>query len=282
MVQLKFISREKLVEYIDEELRDFLNEHGIYDISQYGWAEDEEHDQEYIGHALWQENPPQLKKLVNLGNEFTNLMKSARHSLGLTCLYRDTTDTLLNDSGYSFSFHLADTIHKLNQASDRIREFLVDTFSQCGSAREKWPPVGKVIQGGKAYDAFRSPFLQIRDEVAAWSTAAPSLCKCLTTLIPLAEEVARNRSANQAPFQHLEVIHNWITSAAANQAMGYPDDALEDDLTETWTHSSHDLLKWYEALVKLSSQVFMSEHLLRRLTRQSGTEQSRARKHGAS
>lgn len=282
MGQLKFISREKLVEYLDEELRQFFNECGLHEINQYGWLGDGEQDPEYLGHALWQENQPELKKLVRLGDEFTNLMRSTRHSLGLACLYHDATDSLVNDSGYSFSYHLADTTNKLHLASDRIREFFIAVFTQRFPASKFWSPVGKVIQEGRTYETFRSPFQQIRDEVAAWSGVDSPLRECLATLLPLAEEVARNRSANQDLSQHLILFNNRITAAATNLALGYPDEELSDDLSSAADSFSQELLDWYDVLVKASNQVFLAEHLLRSLTRQAVALPGPSRKHKSS
>lgn len=280
MGQLKFISREKLVEYLDEEMRQFFNERGLYELNQYGWLSDGEQDPEYLGHAIWQENPPELKKLVGLGDEFANLMRSARHSLGFACLYHDATDTLMNDSGYSFSYHFADTTNKLHLASDRIREFFVAAFTQRFHDGEPWPPVGELVQDEKGGDHFLGPFQQIRDEVAAGKAVNVPLGECLTALLPLAEEIARNRAVNQDPFRHQKIFHNRIAAAIANLAMGYPDEALADDLSRAGDSSSQELIDWYDALVKVSNQVFMAEHLLRGLAgQQSGAVPGRPRKH---
>lgn len=282
MGQLKFISREKLVEYLDEEMRQFFNERGLYELNQYGWLSDGERDPECLGHAMWQENPPELKKLVGLGDEFINLMGSARHSLGFACLYHDATDSLLNDNGYSFSYHFADTTNKLHLASDRIREFFVAAFAQHFQNGESWPPVGKVIHDERGNDHFRTPFQRICAEVAAWKAVGRPLRDCLTALLPLVEEIARNRSLNQDPFRHQKLFHNRIAAAVTNLAMGYPDEALQDDLSRAGDSSSRELLCWYDALVKVSNHVFMAEHLLRGLRRQSGAVPSRPQKHKTS
>lgn len=282
MGQLKFISREKLVEYLDEELRQFFNEQGLYEITQYGWLSDGEHDPEFLGHAMWQENPPELKKLIGLGDEFTNLMRSARHSLGFACLYHGATDSLVNDNGYSFCYHFADTSNKLHLASDRIREFFIASFAQRVHGGESWTPVGKVFQDESGKDHFRAPFQQIRDEVVACEMFGGSIRECLSNLIPLVEVVARNRSVNQDPFRHQKLFHNRIAAALTNLAMGYPDEALADDLSRTGDSSSRELLDWYNALIKISNYVFMAEYMLRGESRQSGTLPSRPRKHKTS
>jgi hypothetical protein len=282
MGQLKFISREKLVEYLDEELRQFFNDHGIYEINQYGWLSDDEQDSDYRGHAIWQEDPPELNKLVGLGDEFSNLMKSARQSLGLAFLYHDASDSLVNDSGYAYSYHFADTISKLSLASDRIRDFFIAAFAQHFPDNEFCPPASKLIQEVKVSDHFRIPFKQTYDEVLTWSTVDHPLQECLAALLPLTEDITRNRSANQMPFHHIDLFHARITDAVTNQALGYPDEALPDNLSCAADSSSQELVSWYDSLVKVSNQVFLAEHLLRHFSGQVGTVPALPRKHKTS
>jgi len=279
MGQLKFISREKLIEYLDEELRESLNERGLYEINQYGWLNDGELDPEYCGHALWQEQPPELEKLLVLGEEFTCLMRSARHSLGLTCLYHDANDSLLNDSGYSSSFYFAETTNKLNLASDRIRDFLITAFTHRSPGKESWPALGKITRRVKAYDTFRAPFQHILNEVSAWSNESPSLRGHLTNILPLAEKIAHTRSKNQDPVHHLTNFQNRITAAISNLSMGYPDEALADDLSSANDSSSQELVDWHKTLIEISNLIFMAEHAMRCIGQQtssiSGRPQSR-------
>ena len=270
MRALKFVSRAKLIEYLDEELRQSLNERGIFEINQYGWLDDGELDPEYCGHAMWQEKPPGLKKLLVLGEEFTILMRSARHSLGLTCLYYDASSSLLDGNGYSCSYYFADTINKLNLSSDRIREFLITAFSHRSSGRESWPSTGKVIKLERAYDAFRAPFQHILNDVSSWSDDTNALRENLTNILPLADKIALTRSKNQNPVDHLTLFQNRIETAASNLSMGYPDEATPDNLHNSTTYTSQELVDWYNVLIEISNLVFMAEHLQRRLRRQVG------------
>lgn len=279
MGQLKFISREKLIEYLDEELRQSLNARGLYEISQYGWLDDGELDPEYCGHALWQEQPPELKKLLVLGEEFTCLMRSARHSLGLTCLYHDATDSLLNDSGHSCSFYFADTTNKLSLASDRIREFLISAFTHRSSSKENWPSPSKIVSNSRAYESFRAPFEHILNEVSSWSEGGTALQEHLKSILPLAEKLAHKRSINQDPVNHLLLFQKRITAAISNLSMGYPDEALNDDLSCAKDSSTQELVDWHNTLIEISNLVFMAENALRRFDRQtdsmSGSPQRR-------
>lgn len=277
MSHLRFLSREKLIEYLDEELRQILNGLGLYEIAQYGWIGDGEQDPEYLGHAVWQENPPELQKLAKLGGEFTNLMRSTLHSLGLTFLYQDTAATIYNDRGDGFSFYFADTVNKLNLATDRVREFLITAFvREAPWGAKSWPVGGNMIRGEGFYNNFHRPFRQIKEEVEAWTGGNNPLNECLTKLQPLAEKIASYRAKHQDTTKHLNFFQDRLTSVATNLALGYPDDALPDSPDEQNGSPLEGLRNWYQVLIETSNQVFMAEHLLRGLTREVGTICSRS------
>lgn len=272
MNNLRFLSREKLTEYLSEELRHILNEKEIYEIDQYGWLGDGEQDPDYAGHATWQEDPPELQKLATLGNEFTHLMRSARHSLGLASLYHDTASTIFNDNCNSFSFQFTDTVNKLNLAADRIREFLITAFVRQTPWRTKsWPASGKVLRGESFHNHFCRPFRQIKKDVATWTAGNIPLLECLARLQPLAEKAADYRASNLDPARHLSFFQDRFASVATNLALGYPDEALSDSLLIEDDSLLDDLRNWYQILIEASNLVFLAEHLLRSLNHEVGT-----------
>jgi hypothetical protein len=277
MGHLRFLSREKLIGYLEEELRNILNGLELYEISRYGWLSDGERDPAYLGHAVWQDNPPELQKLAVLGSEFTNLMRSSLHSLGLAFLYHDPDATIINDHGDGFSFYFTDTVNKLNLATDRIREFLISAFiRQAPWGAKSWPAAGKMLSGEGFYDNFRHPFRQIKEEVEAWTDGNTQLSECLTKLQPLAEKTARYRAKHQNPIRHLNFFQDRLTTVASNLALGYPDDALPGSPANQDDSLLEGLRNWYHVLVKTSSQVFLAEHLLRGVTREIGTMKPRS------
>ncbi len=272
----RFLSREKLTEYLDEELRHILNGLELYEIAQYGWLADGEQDPEYRGHAVWQDNPPELQKLAKLGGEFTNLMRSSLHSLGLTFLYQDNAATLFDDHG-GFSFYFTDTVNKLNLATDRVREFLITAFvREAPWGAKSWPAAGKMIRGEGFFNNFRRPFRQIKSEVETLIADDTELNECLTKLQPLAEEIGRYRTKHQDPIRHLNSLQERLSSVAANLALGYPDDALSDSPANQYDSLLKGLGNWYRFLVETSNLVFLAEHLLRGLAREVGTISSRS------
>jgi hypothetical protein len=58
MASQKLITTEKLVEYLDQEAGILLLSQDVYDIGSYGWQSEDTEDPDYIGHAMWQVNPP--------------------------------------------------------------------------------------------------------------------------------------------------------------------------------------------------------------------------------
>lgn len=273
MSHLKFLSREKLIEYLDEELRHILNDCELYEIDQYGWLDDGAQDPEYLGHAAWQTTPPELQNLATLGAEFTNLMRSARYSLGLACLHHDAGATIFNDNGGGFGFHFTDTANKLHLATDRVREFLITAFvRQAPWGAKSWPVTGKVLRGEGFHNNFCRPFRQIKKEVDALTDANYPLRECMVRLQPLAEKIALYRAENQDQTKHLSFFREQFAVAAINLALGYPDEALPESLTNAEGSSLlSGLRQWYLDLVEASNQIFLAEHLLRGLAREVGT-----------
>lgn len=243
MSVVKFLSSEKLVEYLDEELRIFLNAKEIYEINHYGWLGDDRPDPEYIGLAMWQTEPPtshdkfadftetpddptisqtEMGRILKAGLEFEELMKSARHSIGLTYLYDKDPDSLT----CCYNYHSHDTALKLGMGTDRLRELFINAFSTL-------PEFDLASQNPSHADApqeqqhiFCQPFKQIRAKLADHPAHYQGLLGCLDELIPLVEQTACYRLT--------------VTKAAYR-----------------------NIAEWYKLLVRASNQVFLAEYLLR-------------------
>src|SRR5689334_15946593 len=88
---------------LKEEVESLLAASGVFDIDHYGWRDDGDVDQEFVGYAMWIQNPPYEhdfeswqrdtrpsrspsaaeQRLIELGNDFFGLMKASRHFVGL-------------------------------------------------------------------------------------------------------------------------------------------------------------------------------------------------------
>ncbi len=173
----KFITNNKLVEYLDREATDLLLSHAVYDIGNYGWQSEDTEDPEYIGHAMWQTNPPvetewdyifntgvvrhrpteKQKLLTVAGNDFEGLMRASRMSIGLCLLHKSIAmQKPLADNHY-FWLHHTDSILQLDIASDRLREYFIVTFFDETSERYKSK------SNGRKNNWYVTPFIQARD-----------------------------------------------------------------------------------------------------------------------
>ncbi len=128
----KFVSSAKLVEYLEKEILDALNDRGLYDISRYGWLDDDVPDPDYRGIAIWQagdtalSDPGVMARLRELGDGFVSCMRSSLHSLGLAIVFaRACRDEMSIFSEEAVRFHCQDTVMKLGLAALGLRDFFV-------------------------------------------------------------------------------------------------------------------------------------------------------------
>lgn len=279
MTLVKFLSREKLVEYLDEELRLFLNAKEIYEINQYGWLPDGRPDPEYMGLAMWQTEPPighgnisniteppefpafsqtVMARIFKTGLEFEELMKSARHSIGLTYLYHKNGDGL----SHCFSHHLTDTGMKLDMATDRLRALFIDTFSAHSGFDITDQDTSAPCSLREQRHVFCRPFKQTRDNLAENPCYYGELLDCVAGLVPLVEQISFNRIAGQdrsnerfVAGNHCSVTTNGI---AQSTDCSKPQDSGLDGETVT-----HNISEWYKLLIKTGNLIFLAEYLLR-------------------
>lgn len=120
----KFISPRKLVEYLDQEIAERLAEREICDIGNYGWLNEDTADPQFLGHAMWQVEPPlqfechsglgetpvshrpteEEEVLAVSGSDFEGLMCLARMSLGLSLWQQQLAEDALFDDNHFFGF----------------------------------------------------------------------------------------------------------------------------------------------------------------------------------
>ncbi len=279
MALVKFLSKEKLVEYLDEELRLFLNAQEIYELNQYGWLTDDRPDPEYIGLAMWQTEPPAsrnkiinslstrqipsfsqtgMERIFKTGLEFEELMKSARHSIGLAHLFHKNP----TDLSQCFGNHFSDTVMKLDMATERLRNLFIDAFGVFLGFDIKDTDTSTPYSLQEQRHLFCRPFNKSRDKLAECPGRYRELLACIEDLIPLVE---------QTPLKRIDRLEQHDASLMTEnhfpeEFVGYRGAAdtrepQESILAEETALPS--LSEWYKLLVKESSQVFLAEHLLR-------------------
>jgi len=244
---LKFLSREKLVEYLDQELRPFLNDREIYDIDHYGWVADNHADPDYLGLAMWQTDPPakrepsdlsgippgpawpecNIAEITKKGMEFEKLMKSSRHSIGLSHLYHQNPGEMSS----CFDFHFSETVMKLTMAADRLRDFFIIAFSALPGFTEKTGVQESPSGPGDQLLCHCRPYLRARDILAGDPGKSMELFDCLTELPALAERLCFYRDS-QSP----------VPGASADIEI---------------------LIDWYKLTIDTGNKIFLAEYLLR-------------------
>ena len=282
MNQLRFLSREKLIEYLDEELRLFLNNKGIYEINQYGWLTDDRPNPEYIGLAMWQIEPPPslsnaslnaettaqhslnqppLGNIFRSGLEFEGLMKAARHSIGFTCLYNNTADHFDEARNSCFLHHYTDAVMKLNLATDRLRELFINSFGAfSGPALKYNDPTSQICLRDEHY-LFCHPFFKVKDKLAETPDHYREMLECFADLVPLIEQTSFYR------LDGLEQSRNLcISEEELFDTQDIPEHSPYHQKDQTRLDSdivTRDIAEWYKLLVKTGSQTFLAEYLLR-------------------
>ena len=291
----KFLTNDKLVEYLDSEATDLLLSHEVYDIGNYGWQSEDTEDPEYIGHAMWQINPPvetewdyifnsgavrhrpteKQKLLTVAGNDFEGLMRASRMSIGLCLLHKSIAmQKPLADNHY-FWLHHTDSILQLNMASDRVREYFVVTFFDETSETYK--------SNGRKNNWYVTPFIQAIDSCQE-NGVNNNITNAVAHLPEMAEKIYAFREsrngivhdiATKLGKMHKELIEmqqkaydsageNASHNADGYEAMLQQQSKIQEEHKAELNDSSLKIIEWYKLLIKFSSHIFESEHWLRK------------------
>lgn len=291
----KFITTEKLVEYLDQEVGDLLSSHDLYDIGDYGWLSEDTVDPDYSGHAIWQTSPPierdweylfgkapighrpteKEKRLTVAGSDFEGLMRASRLSIGLCLLHKSIAMKKVLEDNHYFWLHHTDSIIQLNMASDRIREyFLVSFFGKTLDEYKK---------EGKNNHRFVTPFNQVRDQyennqvdknISNIVAALPDIAAQIYSFRKSRNGIVHEISTKLGKF-HKEFVesqqHAFDSNHVPKTAKDEPDhetirirhEKIEKEHKQELCEASKIIIKWYKILIKFSSYVFELEHWLR-------------------
>jgi len=295
MTVQKFITIEKLVEYLDQEVGNLLLSSDVYDIGNYGWQSEDTEDPNYIGHAIWQTNPPveaeweylfgdgpvrhrptEKEKLLTVaGNDFEGLMRASRLSIGLCLLHETIAARKPLDDNHYFWLHHTDSILLLNMASDRIREyFLVAFFDETSDGyKRKGKNNGRFVTPFiKANDLCRSAALSknIVDAVAALPDMADRIYSFRESRNGIVHEISTKLGKMQEEFiedQQQAFDSKRGTKTAKEYSLEEMSEMhveIEAKHKEELSRSSESIIEWYKILVKFSSHVFETEYWLRK------------------
>ncbi len=116
----------------------------VYDINSYGWWNEDQVDQKFVGYAMWDLNPPYEQDfdsweknvpplrapterdaaLLELGSDFSGLMKTARHFIG-QALVDQPEERPLRIEPSRFDYAEFAALAALVAAADRLRDLLI-------------------------------------------------------------------------------------------------------------------------------------------------------------
>lgn len=296
MPDKKFITAEKLVKYLDQEAGNLLLTHDVYDIGNYGWQSEDTVDPKYIGHAMWQTNPPtemewdylfdnvpvkhrptEKEKLLTVaGSDFEGLMRASRLSIGLCLLHKTiAAKTPLEDNHY-FWLHHTDSILQLNMASDRIREyFLVAFFNETSDTYKR---------KGKNNGWFTTPFIearaycqnnQVNQNITDAVTGLPDLAEIIFPFRETRNEVVHEISTILGRM-HKDLVESqqqaFDSKCPVRPALdksGYVEmrqrqEEMKNRHEQELSKSSLMIVEWYKILVQFSGHIFEAEHWMRK------------------
>lgn len=293
MTTESFISK-KIIECLDKEIQQSLADNQIRAIGNYGWLDEDTPDPEFMGHAMWQTEPPlrfdggfffekdqtqsqatdYQKTLTVAGADFEGLMELARIAIGLTLSHENLAkDAIFSDNHHFWLNHVnAMLLHAM--ASDRLRDFFVMAYYKM-SAKE-YAASRKKKKGGQ----YTTPFKEANDD-SEYQKIKPLLMK----LLPLAGRIFNCRENRNAIVHEVatkigtinrELMHARSNCVDEICTLNFPKqnpDAQELKMFQHRAEESHkrelreaaeQIVSWYKTLAQASSYVFEIENRLRR------------------
>jgi hypothetical protein len=287
------MTRKELSDAMRAEMEAALNSAAVWHIHAVGWLDADTPDPDFIGHAMWQTDPPVdidwtvfnarrvnteqptplpaewLKLLAVSGADFEGLMKAARMSIGLFLLQRTIIVAAEFSDDDFMELHWMSALIYLATASERLREFLVAaSFRQ---TQAEYLTRGKVYRNKKR-TRYATPFAE-----ALGSFSSPKLASALDPLHAMALEIQslRNKrneliheiatsmghrerqrlSERQRPIDPADVSYSELQSAIK---------ALRRERADRMAETTKELVEWYTLLLRASNEAFVFEHHRRR------------------
>lgn len=263
----------------------------IYDIGAYGWLNENDVDDEYVGHAMWQLEPPLSHALedpfgerpvhvrptetdkgaVVAGEDFCGMMRLARMSIALALAWRKHRPSHPLDSHPYFWLHHTDAVLKLSVAADRLRDLMIVACTG-GGAKEFERPRGKTTW-------YVTPFEHAAALLQARGALSPKVTDSLAALPQLAHQIynhidQRNRIVHEIATRMAQVTRDQAEALQERydreQEAGHTPfvpmreiPALEDIGDAQRSELDQALAAicdWYKTLVNASNHVFQVEH----------------------
>lgn len=290
MTITKFIKTPKLFEYLDQEVSEALQRHGIRDMFEYAWVGEDTPSDEFVGLAMWgsEHHSPILygyqtpsgysrqeyEQLITICEDLEALMKLARlaigHALWMSDLIKTQSIFFIHD--HHFWLNHINSVTLLGMASDRLRDLFIAVYFRTYFEQYKKANRKRIINPG----LLESGYYQYAFADASTSPRVPEIATHLVELYGLAGKIYQSRESRNA------TVHDLATKAAK-----YMQEFLKSDspgimkraattLQESQKNAqkAHDancadlddairfVTDWYLDLVKATSITFEVEYVL--------------------
>ena len=290
----KFLTREKLVEYLNQEVEENLESCEVYKLSSYGWLDEWTPNPKYIGYAMYDADSIYMEDwdsiegyepvkyrpsdreifLIKSSEDIFNLMEMSRFSIGLTLLFKHIAEDKPVDPNNYFWLNFINSCLLLSIVSDRIRDFFVLAFfgeKYKNYERKYHKKYGKKIR-------YSYPFLTAKDIKV--NTAITHIIDNLSMLSAKIEIFRRKRN---------DIVHDIATEFAEkwskiiiNQQNKFDEEKIKGFEREDWEKSIHIAedshkselrdrskynIEWYKILVDAINYVLQVENYMRRQIR---------------
>lgn len=284
MALVPFIKNEKLLEYLDIELRKALESRCVYPLASYAWLDEDTPNDAYIGLAKWELESPEWTislhgnalseiektRLISMeiaGEDLRGLMEMSRVSIGHAIFYSELAKKSPFELHDPFWIHHLNAMTMLNMASDRLRDiFLLGVFKQTAKEYKRGKHNDAKHYDYPFSDAMTLPFVsQFKGELLA--------------LIDLAKNIY-----DEGINKRNDMVHELATALGrlAKATAGKNIDPFKqgrehsyDELRKAWDESNQrheneiegavqSLVAWYERLVQATALVCDIEHTIRR------------------
>lgn len=178
----KFLTPEKLFEYLDQEVADALRRHGIRSMFSYAWEGEDEPSDEFIGLAKWS-----VDGLQHLDYEETDgghyskaehehicvalmdlegLMDMSALSIGQTLWLADQVKADVLGENQFFWLNHINSLTLLGMASDRVRDLFVAIYFRSSFSDYKETRKNEKLDGGRLKSGYyQYPFVHASVEV---------------------------------------------------------------------------------------------------------------------
>jgi hypothetical protein len=291
-------SRMPTLKEIDDtmrvEIENLLNSEKIWAFDAFGWVSADDVDPEFVGHAMWQTEPPididplifnsrrhsdaeppprpeEWRQLLAVsGADFGGLMKAARMAIGLYLVQSRVSQEAQFPSDDFLDLHRTSSIIYLATASERMREFFVAAAFRL--AQNHYVARGAAYRDQKR-TWYTTPFMEALEHFTTGEF--PEL---LGKLLPMAKQIQTLRGKRNL------LIHELATAIGRRERELVKDEtaprAMATDFNysrikeaarlarverdELRTRTTAELRDWYDLLARAINEAFIFEYRRRR------------------